>query len=165
MRLTPLGVLSLLLLSTTAHAANVTGTVTGPDGKPFRAAFVQARNAAMKMTVSVLSDNQGRYTVENLPAGDYKLSIRAVTRSPSRGTSVAKGFHLSPKRARNFLFTSVPPRQARSSRRTACPIDLVVIHPPVQYPKARLHHAHGAIGRSRIDTGDVQAVGSLHVRA
>src|SRR4051794_30589920 len=78
MRLTPLGVLSLLLLSTTAHAANVTGTVTGPDGKPFRAAFVQARNAAMKMTVSVLSDNQRRYTVENLPAGDYKLSIRAL---------------------------------------------------------------------------------------
>src|SRR6476619_1739120 len=43
-----------------ADAATISGAVTGPDGKPFRAAFVQARNAKMKMTVSVLSDSQGR---------------------------------------------------------------------------------------------------------
>src|SRR5579871_7038509 len=61
-----------------AEAATVTGTVTGPDGKPFRAAFVQARHAGMKMTVSVLSDNQGRYVIENLPAGDYRIGIRAI---------------------------------------------------------------------------------------
>ncbi len=30
------------------------------------------------MTVSVLTDNQGRYVVENLPAGDYRLAIRAI---------------------------------------------------------------------------------------
>jgi streptogramin lyase len=78
MRLTPFGVLGLLLLSTTADAATISGTVTGPDGKPFRAAFVQARNEAKKMTVNVLSGNDGRYFVENLPAGDYQLSIRAI---------------------------------------------------------------------------------------
>ena len=61
-----------------ADAATVAGTVTGPDGTPFRAAFVQARNTAMKMTVSVLTDNQGRYVVEKLPARDYQLSIRAI---------------------------------------------------------------------------------------
>jgi hypothetical protein len=33
------------------------GTVTGPDGAAFRGAFVQARNATTKITVSVLSDN------------------------------------------------------------------------------------------------------------
>src|SRR5437588_11483820 len=59
-------------------AATITGTVVGPGGAPFRAAFVQARHAGMKMTVSVLSDNQGRYVVENLPAGEYRLSIRAI---------------------------------------------------------------------------------------
>ena len=32
----------------------------------------------MKMTVSVLTDNQGKYVVENLPAGDYRLTIRAI---------------------------------------------------------------------------------------
>src|SRR5262245_34612980 len=73
----PLGVLGLLLAMTAADAATISGTVTGPDGAPFRAAFVQARHAGMKMTVSVLTDNQGKYIVENLPAGDYRLSIRA----------------------------------------------------------------------------------------
>src|SRR5205809_6826982 len=61
-----------------APAATITGTVKGPDGAPFRAAFVQARHAGLKMTVSVLTDNQGKYVVENLPAGDYTLGIRAI---------------------------------------------------------------------------------------
>ena len=52
--------------------------MTGPDGAPFRGAFVQARHAGLKMTVSVLSDNQGRYIVENLPAGDYRVQVRAI---------------------------------------------------------------------------------------
>src|SRR4029450_5656534 len=78
MRLAPLGVLALILASSAAEAATITGTVSGPDGAPFRAAFVQARHAKLKMTVSVLSDNAGRYIVENLPAGDYRLSVRAI---------------------------------------------------------------------------------------
>jgi streptogramin lyase len=74
-----LGILGTLgLAASAADAATITGTVMGPDGTPFRAAFVQARNASMKMTVSVLTDNQGKYLVENLPAGDYRLSIRAI---------------------------------------------------------------------------------------
>src|ERR1700749_2326712 len=79
MRLTSLGLIGLALLApTVAHSATITGTVTGPDGAPFRAAFVQARHAGLKMTVSVLSDNQGKYVIENLPAGDYRLQIRAT---------------------------------------------------------------------------------------
>ncbi len=73
-----LGILGLLLAAPVADAATITGTVTGPDGAPFRGAFVQARQAGLKMTVSVLSDNQGRYVVENLPAGDYRVQVRAV---------------------------------------------------------------------------------------
>jgi hypothetical protein len=72
-----LGVLGVVLAVSAADAATMSGTVTGPDGAPVRAAFVQARHAGMKMTVSVLTDNQGKYVVENLPAGDYRLSIRA----------------------------------------------------------------------------------------
>ena len=60
-----------------ADAATITGTVTGPDGAPFRGAFVQARNATTKITVSVLSDTQGHYQVPDLTAGDYRLAIRA----------------------------------------------------------------------------------------
>src|SRR5262249_46743418 len=73
-----LGMISLLALAvSTADAATITGTVNGPDGASFRGAFVQARNAKTKIMVSVLSDNQGRYRVENLPAGDYPVPIRA----------------------------------------------------------------------------------------
>jgi hypothetical protein len=57
-------VLALLLAASAAEAATITGTVTGPDGAPFRGAFVQARHAGLKMTVSVLADNDGRYVVE-----------------------------------------------------------------------------------------------------
>ena len=68
---------SLALSASVAGAATISGTVTGPDGQPFRGAFVQARNGATKITVSVLSDSQGRYQVPDLTAGEYRLSIRA----------------------------------------------------------------------------------------
>jgi len=74
----PLSALALVLLSgTSVSAATVTGTVKGPDGAPFRGAFVQAQNASTKVLTSVLSDRQGRYRIENLPAGAYQLQIRA----------------------------------------------------------------------------------------
>jgi hypothetical protein len=68
---------AIVLVAPHADAATITGTVKGPDGAALRGAFVQARNAKTKIMVSVLSDNQGRYKVENLPAGEYRLQIRA----------------------------------------------------------------------------------------
>src|SRR5204863_2658492 len=90
--LAPIGVIGLFVFAASvADAATITGTVTGPDGTPLRAAFVQARHAKLKMTVSVLSDNQGRYSVENLPAGEYRLQVRAIgTKSdPKSGINLA----------------------------------------------------------------------------
>src|SRR5262245_10416604 len=60
-----------------ADAATISGTVAGPDGAAFRGAFVQARNAKTRITISVLSDAAGRYRIDNLPAGEYRLAIRA----------------------------------------------------------------------------------------
>ena len=60
-----------------AHAATVTGTITGPDGQAFRGAFVQAENAESKILISVLSDNQGRYRLPELAAGEYRIQLRA----------------------------------------------------------------------------------------
>src|SRR5258708_18042442 len=74
-----LAIVSLVaIFSSLVHAATVTGTVKGPDGAPFEGAFVQAVNAKTHITVSVLSDKQGRYRVENLPAGEYQVRVRAV---------------------------------------------------------------------------------------
>ena len=53
-------------------------TINGFGGAPFPAAFVQARNAKTKITVMVLSDNNGRYRIENLPAGDYQVQARTI---------------------------------------------------------------------------------------
>src|SRR5438105_3049342 len=63
--------------SAVVHAAEVTGTVTAPDGAAFRAAFVQAENTQTKVLVSALSDTQGRYRIPNLPAGEYRVQVRA----------------------------------------------------------------------------------------
>src|SRR5690349_17508619 len=93
-----IGVAGLLVITiSAADAATITGTVTGPDGAPFRAAFVQARNAKMKMTVSVLTDNQGHYRADNLPAGDYRLSIHApgFKVDPKSGITLAADQSLS----------------------------------------------------------------------
>src|SRR6202049_1286447 len=77
--LTVLGLASVFgLISSIAFGATITGKVTGPDGAPFRAAFVQARNAKTRVTVIVLSGNDGKYRVENLPAGDYQVLAKAV---------------------------------------------------------------------------------------
>ena len=61
------------------------------DGAPFQGAFVQAQNAKTKITVNVLSDSQGRYRVEQLPAGDYRVPIRAVgyTAAPQTGVNLS----------------------------------------------------------------------------
>jgi virginiamycin B lyase len=67
-----------ILLSSAGQAATVTGTVKAPDGTPYEGAFVQAINAKTKVMVSVLSDKQGRYHVENLPAGEYQVRVRAI---------------------------------------------------------------------------------------
>jgi len=66
------------LLASAASAATITGSVTGPDGKPFMGAFVVAENPQTKMTVSVLSNAQGRYHIGNLPAATYKVQINAI---------------------------------------------------------------------------------------
>ena len=67
--------LTLSILS--SQAGTISGTIIGPDGKPFKGAFVQARNAAMHMSMSVLSDKDGKYIAPDLPDGEYRLTIRA----------------------------------------------------------------------------------------
>ena len=53
--------IACLFFGASAYAATVTGTVKGPDGAPFRGAFVQARNAGTRVLVSVLTDKEGHH--------------------------------------------------------------------------------------------------------
>jgi hypothetical protein len=61
-----------------SSGATITGTIKGTEGAPFQGAFVEAQNTKTRITVIVLSDPHGQYQIENLPAGDYRLTIRAV---------------------------------------------------------------------------------------
>src|SRR5580704_825126 len=92
--------MSAATAASAAHAAIIAGTVTGPDGGPFRGAFVQARNGATRITVSVLSDTQGHYQVPDLPAGDYRLAIRA----PGYRGDAKSGINLTADQNASFDF-------------------------------------------------------------
>jgi hypothetical protein len=84
-------IVSFTFLASFACGATIKGTVKGPDGAPFRGAFVQTKNIKTKITVSVLSDGQGHYRVESLPAGEYQMQVRAVgyQSDPRRGVQLA----------------------------------------------------------------------------
>jgi len=61
-----------------AAAGNISGTIKGPDGAPFKAAFIRAENTQTKMVTMVLSNAQGKYLVNNLASGTYNVSATAV---------------------------------------------------------------------------------------
>ncbi len=79
-----------VFLGSVSKSATITGTVKGVDGAPFQGAFVQAQNTKTKITVNVLSNAQGLYRVDQLPAGEYRVTIRAVgyTSAPRTGLTL-----------------------------------------------------------------------------
>jgi hypothetical protein len=91
----------ILCFSAAGQAATVTGTVTVADGEPFRAAFVEAQNLKTHITVIVLSDNNGRYRIENLPSGQYDVSIKAL----GFKAEPRKGIDLTTQQAATAQFT------------------------------------------------------------
>ena len=80
---------SFLFASAFAQAATISGTVKGLDGGSFKGAFVEAQNSKTKITVDVLSDKDGKYHIENLPAGDYDVKIRAIGYNADPHSSVS----------------------------------------------------------------------------
>src|SRR5712691_4311595 len=85
-----LGLLSAaVFLTSSAYGATITGNVKGPDGAPFKGAFVQAQNTKTRITVNVLSQKDGTYRFGDLPGGDYELRIRAIGYSADPRTGVA----------------------------------------------------------------------------
>jgi virginiamycin B lyase len=67
-----------LYLAASCYGATVSGTLKGPNGAPVEGAFVQAQNTKTKMSFFVLSDHEGHYRVENLPAGEYRVQVKAT---------------------------------------------------------------------------------------
>ena len=76
-----------------ATDATISGVVKDPAGAPFRGAFVRAQNVQSKITVNVLSDNQGRYRIQNLAPGEYRVQVSAAgyKADPRSGVKLAAG--------------------------------------------------------------------------
>jgi hypothetical protein len=53
----------------------ITGTVSDPAGAVVAGASVEARNVATGLTYEAASTGTGNYTLSQLPAGDYELSV------------------------------------------------------------------------------------------
>jgi virginiamycin B lyase len=70
---------AIVFFGSACFGATITGTVKGTEGKPFQGAFVEAQNTNTRITVIVLSDSHGQYRIESLPAGEYRLQVRAVS--------------------------------------------------------------------------------------
>src|ERR1700730_19140311 len=92
---------AVVLLGSVSYSATLTGTMRGVDGAPFQGAFVEAQNTKTKTTVIVLSDSQGHYRIEKLPAGEYRVQIRAVGFRAEPQT----GVNLSADQNASFDFT------------------------------------------------------------
>ena len=78
----------IVLFGSICRAATITGAVKGVDGAPFQGAFVEAQNTKTRMNFIVLSDSQGQYRIENVPVGEYRMTIRAVGFSADPQTGV-----------------------------------------------------------------------------
>src|SRR5579863_4703306 len=98
----PVALFGLIAFLTGAcFGATISGTVTGADGAPFQGAFVEAQNTKNKITVIVLSGNNGRYKIPDLSAGNYRVQIKATGfRADPRA-----GVNLAANQNANFDFT------------------------------------------------------------
>jgi len=55
------------------NSSTIEGVVQDASGKPVTGAFVKLKNNARHLEFMVISQEQGRYTVSNLPAGQYVI--------------------------------------------------------------------------------------------
>src|SRR5579875_2902020 len=67
-----------IALAGSAHAATISGTVTGANNAPVAGIFVTGENTAANRLVSVLTDNAGHYRLPDLPAGQWTVSAHGT---------------------------------------------------------------------------------------
>jgi Carboxypeptidase regulatory-like domain len=89
--------LSALILAALVGAqvpgATLSGTVKDPTGAVVAKAKIMVKSVATGQSTETETDSAGRYTVSNLPLGDYELSISAEGYSTNVKTvTVASGF-------------------------------------------------------------------------
>src|SRR5438093_12164284 len=73
--------------------AAISGTVLDPSGAAIAGASITVRNVGTAFTGTVLSDDQGRYVVLELPIGDYEVqaSLPGFQTVARRGIALTVG--------------------------------------------------------------------------
>ena len=83
--------LTLLVPAAFAQNGTIAGAVTFPGGEPFVGAVVQAKNAATGADLKATTAAGGKYTIANVPAGNYDVTVnmRGVLPFTQKGIAVA----------------------------------------------------------------------------
>jgi hypothetical protein len=71
-------ILASAMLLAQSDRGNITGTVSDPAGAVVAGASVEARNAETGATYPVATSATGNYTIAELPAGTYELSVTSA---------------------------------------------------------------------------------------
>jgi Carboxypeptidase regulatory-like domain len=79
----------------TASTGSITGKVSEKHGGPLAGARVSVSNVKTSVASSVATDVNGQFTVENLPAGAYKITITADGCVPQEDKVTVKPGHKS----------------------------------------------------------------------
>ena len=75
----------------------LTGVITDAAGSAVAGAFVQMRNAERRLNFMVITQEQGKYSIDRLPAGKYVVQAIGGERqsAPSSPVEVAARHHRS----------------------------------------------------------------------
>src|SRR5215475_6384031 len=86
-------ILSLSIVSSqSGQSGMITGTVKDPNGAVVTGAQVTVRSEATGETRDAVTDNQGRFKVEGLASGSYKITInRDGFKTVERAVSIETG--------------------------------------------------------------------------
>jgi hypothetical protein len=68
--------------------ASITGTVTDRGGRAVQNAAIVVENESTKLVQRAVTDDQGHFSVSNLPAGSYDLNIQASGFATATQTSL-----------------------------------------------------------------------------
>ena len=131
--------ISAAALQAVERTGALSGVVQTASGAPAVGAMVKVRNAAFGLTVSVISQEQGRYRVPELPPGTYTLhatgggfaSDPSTTVTVSAGTTEAKPLVLAARQKlveamTTAQFAALMPDAPFDSRIGASPKELII---------------------------------------
>jgi iron complex outermembrane receptor protein len=81
--------LCALLVLSPAFAESLTGTVYDPHGKPVAHSLVTAFARSGQQRFSAVTDAEGKYTIQALPAGQYLVQVDAAGMAASSATAIS----------------------------------------------------------------------------